>query len=272
MNNIETNIINELIKIGLNKYEAMVYITLLKNPQITAYEIGKRSGVPQSKIYETVKGLTNQSIITLITSTGEPTPSKYIAIPLEEFLDNYKKETENTINYIKENVKDINNKECVEYIWHFYGKDKTTNKVRTMIDNAKKSIYLDIWAEDYEIFYDDLLKAHNKGVEIITVIYGQIKNELGTVYYHEMNGMKEDASINGKWLSLVVDYSECLFGILKDEDSCAVWSQNKSFMLVTECFITHDIFISEIYSKFKPLLDKEFGCNLENIRKKLHIG
>lgn len=269
MDDIETNVINELIKIGLTKYEATVYITLLKNPRITAYEISKRSNVPHSKIYDTVKELVRKCIITLADQIA---PNKYVAIPLEDFLENYKKETAQRIEYLKENTKYIHNSTEYDYFLHFYGTDKITNKVKEMIYNTKKSIYLDIWAEDYEALYDDLLTAHNKGVKIVSVIYGKVKSELGTVYYHEMEGMKEDADTNGKWLSLVSDYSQCLFSILKNKDSCAVWTQNASFMLVTECFITHDIFIAEIYAKFRPLLDKEFGHNLANIRKNLPIG
>lgn len=268
MKGIESNIINELIKVGLNKYEAMVYITLLQNPEITAYEIGKRSGVPQSKIYDTVKELVSKCIVIM----NGVDPTKYVAIPLEEFLNRYKKETEHTINYLKENIKNIGNAKIADYMWHFYGKEQTTDKIETMIEGSKKSIYLDIWADDYEALYEKLLKAHNRGVEIVCVVYGKIKSEIGKVYYHEMHGMDEDAEKNGKWLSLVVDYSECLFSILKDDNSSSVWTQNKAFMLVTECFITHDIYISEIYLKYKDILDKEFGYNLEKLREKLHIG
>lgn len=264
----ESKIVSELVKVGLNKYEAMVYITLLQNPEITAYEIGKRSGVPQSKIYDTVKEMVNKGIVIL----NGADPVKYVAIPLEDFLDRYKSETERSISYLKENIKNINNTKIADYMWHFDGKDQTSNKVRSMIKNATKSIYLDIWAEDYEILYDDLLEAYNRGVDVVSVVYGDIKNEIGKVYYHQMHGMDEDAAKNGQWLCLVIDYSECLFAILKGEGSSGVWTQNKAFMLVTECFITHDIYISEIYLKYKDQLDKEFGYNLEKLRKKLNIG
>ncbi|NMM61357.1 TrmB family transcriptional regulator [Clostridium sp. P21] len=263
-----SNVINELTKLGLNKYEAKVYVALLENPEITAYEIGKRSGVPQSKIYDTVKELANKCMLILNGSD----PVRYVAVPLDEFLNRYKKETEYTIKYLKENINNISNTKHVDYMWHFQGENQCNDKIRYMIKNAKKSIYLDVWAGNYKLLYDDLLKAHDRGVEIVCVVYGNIENEIGKVYYHEMYGMEEDADINGRWLCLVTDYSESLFSIFKDEDSSAVWTQNKSFMLSTECFITHDIFISEIYSKYRNLLDDEFGYNLEKIRKKLPIG
>lgn len=265
---LKDEIINRLTTIGFNKYEAKVYLTLLENQEITAYEISKRSGVPQSKIYETVRSLVNKGI----SSMSGFEPIKYSALPLDEFLNNYKSSTESTIDYLKENIKNINDIQTSDYIWHLNGLDSIKNKANSMINSAKKSIYLSMWNEEYNGVYDDLLDANKRNVDIVSVLYGKVKNEIGKIYYHEMHGMKEDAAINGRWISLVVDYNECLFAIIKEEDSSCVWTQNKSFMLVTECFITHDIFLAEIYSKHRDELDKEFGYNLEKIRKHLHIG
>jgi HTH-type transcriptional regulator, sugar sensing transcriptional regulator len=269
MNDKKLNVVHELMKIGLTKYESTVYVTLLENPSITAYEISKRSDVPQSKIYSTVKELMHKNFINLIDQMA---PKKYTAIPLEALLENYKKETDSRIKYIKENAKNMNVGQEYNYFLHFYGTEKIFEKLREMIQNADKSIYLDIWAEDYELLYGDLLAAKNRGIAIVCVAYGAVRQEIGTMYYHEMQGMVDDAQKNGRWLSLVVDSSQCLFAILKSLDSCGVWTQNQAFMLVTECFVTHDILIAEIYRKFRPMLDAEFGPNLERVRKTLHIG
>ncbi len=268
MKDIESNIVNELIKVGLNKYEAMVYMALLQTPKITAYEAGRKSGVPQSKIYDTVKELVNKRIVTMDCIA----PIRYVAVPLEEFLNRYKNKTEDTINYLRENIKNINNAKTIDYIQHFYGKNQTNYKIKSMIESSKRSIYLDIWADDYEDWYEKLLEAHSRGVDIVSVVYGKINNEIGKVYYHEMHSMEKDAHQNGRWFSLVVDYSEFLFSISKGNESSSVWTKNESFTLITKCLITHDIYISEIYLKYKNILDKEFGYNLEKLRQKLHIG
>ncbi|HHU31388.1 MAG TPA: TrmB family transcriptional regulator, partial [Clostridia bacterium] len=53
-------VLKELAKIGFNLYDAKAYIALIQNPDISAYEISKISGVPQSKIYETMKRIVDQ--------------------------------------------------------------------------------------------------------------------------------------------------------------------------------------------------------------------
>jgi predicted transcriptional regulator len=49
-----------LQQIGLNKYEAEAYYTLLANEPLTGYELGKRSQVPLSRSYEVLERLTEK--------------------------------------------------------------------------------------------------------------------------------------------------------------------------------------------------------------------
>lgn len=256
------------MKIGLTKYEAMLYLTLLKNPEITAYEISKRSMIPQSKIYDVVKSVVNKGLVIV----NDSKPVKYTALPIDEFLDRCKRETEDSLSYIKKNIISIDKTEKADFMWHINGRDKILSKLKAMIKNSKKSIYLSIWAEDYNYLYKELLVASKREIEIVSVLYGEPDKTVGQVYYHEMDGMLEDASQNGRWLSIVTDYKQCLFSTFKGSDCTGVWTENKSFMLLAECFITHDIFIAEIYLKHKDELDKEFGFNLKKIREKLGIG
>lgn len=268
MENKDSLIIDELIKIGLTKYEAMLYITLLKSPEITAYEISKRSMIPQSKIYDVVKSVSNKGLVII----NDSKPVKYSALPIDEFLDRYKRETDDTLSYLKKNITSIDKTERVDFMWHINGLDKILSKLKAMIKGAQKSIYMSVWAEDYNYLYKELLAASKKGIEIVAVLYGEPEKKVGQVYYHEMHGMEKDAEENGRWMSIVVDYKQCIFNIFTPSEATGVWTENKSFMLLAECFITHDIFIAEIYLKHKDELDREFGYNLQKIREKLSIG
>ena len=45
----QERIIEKMMDFGLNKYEAKAYVALIKNPEVTAYELSKDSGVPKLK-------------------------------------------------------------------------------------------------------------------------------------------------------------------------------------------------------------------------------
>jgi sugar-specific transcriptional regulator TrmB len=261
-------VLNQLTKIGFNSYEAKAYIALIQNPDISAYEIGKISGVPQSKIYETIKRIVEQG---LAVASGS-NPVKYVGLPMDEFLERYRVNVDETIKYLRKNIQTLSGQSPVEYMWHFKGQNQLYNKIKSMIAQAEKNLDLEMWAEDYDLFYDDILKANKRGADVVAVLYGKIKREIGRVYYHQMENMEYEVNKYGRWINIVADKKECLFGTVKPEESGGIWTQNKSFMLLSESFILHDILIAEVYSKYKDLLDRSYGPNMERIRREINIG
>jgi sugar-specific transcriptional regulator TrmB len=261
-------ILKELKRIGFNSYEAKAYIALIRNPDISAYEISKISGVPQSKIYETIKRIVEQGLAVVSGSN----PVKYVGLPIDEFLDRYRADVDESIKYLKKNFKSLSEQPSVEYMWHFNEENQLYNKVKSMIEQAKENIHLEMWAQDYDLFYDDILRAKERGVDVVAVLYGRARGEIGRVYYHQMENMEFQVSKYGRWINIVADKKECLFGTVKPGESGGIWTRNKSFMLLSESFILHDILIAEIYSKHKELLDRTYGPNMEKIRREISIG
>lgn len=259
---VRNQIIDSMLSLGFNKYEAHAYVTLLLDPSKTAYEISKLSEVPQSKIYETMKKLVDRG---LATAKGYK-PIKYIALPLERYLDNYKADITKAVDFLKDNIKAVAKEPTIEYIVHFNTLAQFIGKVSEVIDYAEKSIYLEIWAQDYHHIRDALLEASKRGVRIITVLYGEVNHPIGKIYNHEMSGLEHSLQ-NGRWLNTLVDNSECCFGILNDNNPTGIWTQNKSIMLLSQSFISHDILIAEIYHEMRDLLDEKFGENLDRLRK-----
>ena len=47
-----TNLIDQLMALGLTEYESKVYLALLGDNPATGYQIGKAAGIPRSMVYE----------------------------------------------------------------------------------------------------------------------------------------------------------------------------------------------------------------------------
>ncbi|WP_432402865.1 TrmB family transcriptional regulator [Wukongibacter sp. M2B1] len=260
--------IEKMMEVGLNKYEAKAYISLLKKPDITAYELGKISGVPQAKIYEAMAKLLEKNLVNVISDN----PVKYIALDFESFLDTYKKNVSKTVKYLKANLKEVNSSNNISYILHLEGMDNINNKIKSVLSNAKKFIYLEAWNEDYEFLKEDLKILKNRGIELVTVLYGDTNEEIGEIYYHEMEDMQKNVIQHGRWLTLVADGKESLFVMFNKDKPQAIWTENEAFMLMAESFIVHDIYLAEIYREYRKELDEKFGPNLKKIREKMRIG
>jgi len=87
-----------LAKIGLNKYESSVYLTLLKQDSMEASKLSHASKVPIGKIYEVLKALKNYELVEIQPSR----PQRYRAVdPKSAFKLMYKRKEEETLNELK---------------------------------------------------------------------------------------------------------------------------------------------------------------------------
>ena len=74
----------KLIKLGLSKNEATIYLFLLKNPSITTGLIIKETGISNSRVYESLNSLIYKG---LVTYTVQKDGKYFNAAPPEKFLE-----------------------------------------------------------------------------------------------------------------------------------------------------------------------------------------
>src|SRR4051812_7959419 len=92
-----------LQRVGLNKYEAEAYFALLAEGPITGYELGKRSGVPLSKSYETLEKLTRRGLA--LVQPGDP--PRYTAEQPERFLRRTRADQESVLAALATALADV---------------------------------------------------------------------------------------------------------------------------------------------------------------------
>ena len=87
------DIIESLKELGLNSYEAKVYLALLKKYPATGYEVAKLADIPQSRAYDTLKALENEKIVT----TSGDKPQTFIPIKPKELTKRFRRKIESNI-------------------------------------------------------------------------------------------------------------------------------------------------------------------------------
>lgn len=136
--NIET-----LKGIGLTMYEAEAYVTLISLISSTAAEIAEKSGIPRSKIYDVLKGLSKKNYIEV--EDGRP-QTYHVKSPVEVLSrekDRLEAEIDDTITrltYIYENGMS----QVQAPIWRIYGVEKIISQEVEIINRAKTSINMRI--------------------------------------------------------------------------------------------------------------------------------
>jgi len=264
----EELIMERMSELGFNKYETKTYMTLLEYQEISAYEISKKSGVPQSKIYETVNNLVEEGYI---IAQGE-NPVHYSPLPLSEFISRHRTRMERSLTVLEQELKNQSEQPDVDYMWHLKGERACLEKVREIIEEAEERLLLEIWEEEVDSLKESLQAASGDGVSIAIVYYGEETPDLpGELFPHRLEGIEDEVDDKGRWLTAVADRKEGFFGSFGGRKTEGVWTQNRAFMLMSENFIVHDIFIAEIYSSLSSELEELFGPNLQRLRDRLSI-
>lgn len=81
-----------------------------------------------------------------------------------------------------------------------------------MIDQAETDIYLSIWEQEATQFMEDLKRANERGVNIITFSYGQLPYSFGTIYHYNIGKEILSEIWTRRRIILVTDRENLLLG------------------------------------------------------------
>lgn len=266
------DLVEKLKEIGFNTYEAKVYIALLKKYPATGYEVAKLANIPQSRTYDTLKALELKNVV----APANTKPVSYTPIKPKQLLSGYQKKMSSTLTYLEKHLPEVK-EDYNEPVITVFGKQNIQNKIREVIQNAKKEIYIELWSYDYKVFEQDLLDAYNRNVEIRIVGYDNFSSRFGQVFEHAF-AKDIEMSLGGRMIIIAADDSEGIIGKIssfKNEttDLNIIYTQNASIVFIIKEFIVHDMYLIDveenlveqmkyIYGRgFKRLKDKVLGPN-----------
>ena len=132
-----------LEQLGFSAYEARVYLGLVKQNPITGYQLSKMSGVPRSRIYETLERLTAKGYAVKLRKE----PAEYRPLAVRELLGHLQEQFDGNLSALETELKKVSTAPEAESIWNLRGREDILRRAQTMISRAKESVYLVGWGE-----------------------------------------------------------------------------------------------------------------------------
>ena len=144
---VRDRMVLQLKNLGLPTHEALTYTVLLTYPNITASALCKETGIPDSKIYYALDGLSKKGM--LIVQKGNP--NIYQPIPPKESIANLKQQLTESLN---EKIKEADvlvdmltpiyesseKSEELEVAYIIRGQKSIINRMKALIETAQKEI------------------------------------------------------------------------------------------------------------------------------------
>ena len=242
------NILTHLQHLNFSQYESMAYLALLKQNEVTGYELAKNSGIPDSKIYAVLNKLIEKDVILALGSE----PVKYTPIPPDDIIARMKGDYLNTFDTLSQCLNDIYQNDQVpdQYIWNLSGRQEIMRRIIEFIDQSEKSLYLSVWDEEVAGIKDCLIKAHKRGVEMSIVHYGKIQIGVGQEYRHGREHQIRQQR-GARRIALEVDEEKVVLAhFLDGGGSTALWTNNIGVVLLAKDYIIHDIYTIRMAEKF----------------------
>lgn len=254
-----------LTELGLTRYEAQAYLALLEQQPLTAYELAKHSGIPSSKIYEVVNKLSIKNLCQAVAS-NEGSKKHYIAMEAEQLVHAKTRHAQNTGAELLRALANRDTKTANNLIWSITSEQEILSRAEQIIEQAEQYLLLSVWPQQLAAISEQLKHAQQRGIKIAMVHFGQPSSKIGVTYHHpvEQNLYREKG---GRSLNLVADSKQMLTAtFLKNGKVDGAFSQNKTFVNVTEDYIRHDVYITKTTKILHQQMQHHFGENYEALR------
>lgn len=172
LRDVPTALLESLKSLGLTKYEALVYIGLLRVAGATATEVHEISGVPRASVYPVLDRLVQKELV----SVSHTTPKRFDAVPPDQGVENLMRRIESDAESARAALdavyreQELEGRGDREQIWTLYGEENIRARLADMFRNAEGSVeVLATWAFLSEIVLPLLdLVPESVPVDIVT--------------------------------------------------------------------------------------------------------
>lgn len=151
-------------RFNLGEYEIDAYLAVLEHAQLTASEIADQTEIPQPRVYDTVRSLSDRGLVEL----RESRPMKIVAVDPDDAFENVQTSLDELIAELEARyTAPARDTEAVSLV-----KSRSTilRYIEEIIHNAEYELVLSLTPELLRRFHDDLAVAIDTGVSIDLLI------------------------------------------------------------------------------------------------------
>ncbi|WP_310176289.1 helix-turn-helix domain-containing protein [Neobacillus niacini] len=250
-----------LQKFGFSQYESKVYEILSSNDgPLDATQIVKYSGVPKAKVYEVLTRMIEKGLV--LDSVSEK-KKLYTALPLNLVIEMLTKQFQDNINHLKQNSskKQITD----DRVWSLKVDSSIQLKCKQLLQEAKKSIQISLWKDDFQEVLPILLEKEQTGVKVEALVVGDVEADVSSLTVlspNEEHRMLENSRL------IIIDEEEILFAGVENDAWQAMITKSPPFVKFFADFFYHDVALAKITKRFEDILmqDEEIKSLLMRLR------
>lgn len=235
MGNATSSVLTEkLVQFGLTRQEATIYLCLLRNRELSGYEVSKITGISRSNVYSALAGLVEEGAAYLL----EGETNKYMAVAVGDFCQNRIRQLTKLKQELVSQIPQI--EEDSEGYITISSHRHIMDKIHNMLEHVEYRVYLSIPTDYVLQFKPQLERLISERKKVVLLTDAPLDEEIsGCVSYVTTNRDRQ--------LKLIVDSSYVLTGDMTGDasDSCLYCGQ-KNFVKVFKDSLRNEIKLIEL--------------------------
>lgn len=134
--------IEELEQLGLRKYEARCFVSLVQITSGTARDVSEQIDVPRTRVYEAVRSLESEGLVEIQHSS----PKRFRAIPVPEAIEVLERKYRERIDSLEgaleqvEEAADSKPPDVEPDVWSLTGTESIATRAKRLIDDANVEV------------------------------------------------------------------------------------------------------------------------------------
>jgi sugar-specific transcriptional regulator TrmB len=253
-----------LTQLGFSQYEARTYVGLLTSNGATGYSVANETGVPQPKVYETLRRLVDRGAAVL---TGER-PARYAAVAPDVLLNALEKQFADKVLAARQSLETLPARDFAGRglpISRLDSLPAAIERAATAIAGARSRVYLSGRADELKGLAGAVDEASERGVQFVIVHFGPLPFHAprGKVMRHASTEGTLYASRKTHHLAAVVDSRWALWALARDgHDWEVMYGEVPLVASLVKSYIRHDLFVQRMYADLPDELEVLYGPGL----------
>jgi len=253
-----------LTQLGFSQYEARTYVGLLTSDGATGYSVANETGVPQPKVYETLRRLVDRGAALL---TGER-PARYAAVAPDVLLNALEKEFADKVLAARQSLETLPARDFAGRglpISRLDSLPAAIERAATAIAGARSRVYVSGRTDELKGLAGAVDEASERGVQFVIVHFGPLPFHAprGKVMRHASTEGTVYASRKTHHLAAVVDSRWALWALARDgHDWEVMYGEVPLVASLVKSYIRHDLFVQRMYADLPDELEVLYGPGL----------
>jgi HTH-type transcriptional regulator, sugar sensing transcriptional regulator len=257
-------IVERLTRLGFSLYEARTYVGLLVAQGSTGYSVANETGVPQPKVYETLRRLVDRGAA---VQSGVR-PARYTAVSPRVLLTRLEEDFHERLDAARLGLDKLPAREVLDAPLPVSRLDTfaaAVDRTARAIENARDRVYLHGGARELKALSAAVGASAERGVEYVIVHFGPLPfaKPRGQVLRHASTEGTLYASRKVRHLAVVVDSRWSLWALARDGRTWeGMWCDEPLVASLVKTYIRHDLFVQRIYADTPGALEELYGPGL----------